>query len=445
MVIRNAGLEDALAQATERYRDANPASAARYREACRFMPGGNTRTILHYSPFPLTITGAEGARLQDADGHSYRDFLSEFTAGLFGHSDDSIRTAISEALAKGYAFGGPNIYESRLASLLCERFPSCEQVRMCNSGTEANINAIGLARALTGREGVLVFKDAYHGGVLTFDGDIPSPLNVPFPWIFGTYNDTGGTQRLIEEHKDRMACVIVEPMMGAAGAIAGSEAFLRMLREETQKHGILLIFDEVMTSRLGPQGLQGALNILPDLTTFGKYIAGGMTFGAFGGAGRFMSAFDPNRPRPLLHSGTYNNNVLSMAAGVAALEKVLTAERLHDLNRKGDALRNRLNDLAQAREVPVQVTGIGSIMCVHLHDRPIESPDAVKASDPRARALFHLEMLQRGLYLARRGFISLSLPLQTEDYDAFAEGFEDVIILMAPYLQEEARLRADEA
>lgn len=435
MSMRNETLEEALEKAEQRFREANPKSAARFEEAGRYMPGGNTRTILHYSPFPLAITHAEGSRLYDLDGHSYRDFLNEYTAGLFGHSDETIRAAVREALAKGYAFGGPNMYEARLAALMCERFPSCDQVRMCNSGTEANINAIGLARAVTGREGVLVFKDAYHGGVLTFDGDRPSPLNVPFRWVFGTYNDVEGTRALIAREKEDLACVIVEPMMGSAGAIPGSGEFLSMLREETRRHDIVLIFDEVMTSRLGPNGRQGEVGVIPDLTTFGKYIGGGMTFGAFGGAARLMSHFDPNGPNPLLHSGTYNNNVMSMAAGVAALEKVLTPEQVRELNARGDGLRNRLNEIAARREVPVQVTGLGSILCIHFHDGPITSPEAARLSDPRARALFHLEMLERGIYLARRGFISLSLPLEQADYDAFAEAFEDVILLMKPYLR----------
>ncbi len=431
---RNDTLDDALAIAERNYRDRNPKSAARHEAACRHLPGGNTRTVLHYSPFPLAIVSAEGAKLHDADGHVYTDFLNEFTAGLFGHSNDTIRAAVTEALSKGYAFGGPNMYESRLAELMCERFPSCEQVRMCNSGTEANINAIGLARAVTGKEGVLVFKDAYHGGVLTFDGDRPSPLNVPYRWHFADYNQVEETARIIDEAKSELACVIVEPMMGSGGAIPGSVEFLSMLRDKTREHGIVLIFDEVMTSRLSPQGRQGQLGIIPDMTTFGKYIGGGMTFGAFGGAAKLMSYFDPSQPNALLHSGTYNNNVMSMAAGVAALEQVLTPEVVTQLNQSGEQLRDRLNKLAEARDVPVRVTGVGSILCIHLHDRPITSPAVAKQSDPRARALFHLEMLERGFYLARRGFMSLSLPLTAQDHDAFAEAFDDVIITMKPHL-----------
>lgn len=432
---RNDTLDDALENTVRRYRDSNPRSAARHEEACKYLPGGNTRTVLHYSPFPLAIVRAEGATLHDLDGHSYTDFLNEFTAGLFGHSNDIIRSAVTEALSHGYTFGGPNTYESRLAELLCERFPSCERVRMCNSGTEANVNAIGVARAVSGKSGVLVFRDAYHGGVLTFDGDRPGGLNVPYDWVFADYNDVDGARRVIEDNKDRLACVIVEPMMGSGGAIAGTVEFLSMLREETRKHGIVLIFDEVMTSRLGPNGRQGELGIIPDMSTFGKYLAGGMTFGAFGGAERLMSRLDPGRPDALLHSGTYNNNVMSMAGGVAALERVLTPEVLVALNANGDTLRDRLNGIARARNVPVQVTGLGSILCIHLHDKPVTSPQVGKSVDPRAKALFHLEMLERKVYLARRGFISLSLELTNEDYDTFAEAFDDVIMLMKPHLQ----------
>jgi len=205
----------------------------------------------------------------------------------------------------------------------------------------------------------------------------------------------------------------------------------------THAHGIVLIFDEVMTSRLGPNGLQGKLGITPDLTTFGKYLGGGMTFGAFGGSDQYMGLFDPERPQPLLHSGTYNNNVVTMAAGVAGLTRVLTPGILERLNAQGEAFRRTLNAIAVKREVPVQVTGEGSIMCIHLHDRPFTTPEGGNINSPEARALFHLEMLERGFYLARRGFISLSLPLADSDYDGFVEAYDDVIMLLRPHLRED--------
>ena len=215
--------------------------------------------------------------------------------------------------------------------------------------------------------------------------------------------------------------------MGAAGAIAGDPAFLQGLRAAADRHGIVLIFDEVMTSRLSPGGLQAKLGITPDMTTFGKYLGGGLSFGAFGGRAEIMGRFDPRRADALPHSGTYNNNVLTMAAGVAGLSEVFTPEAALALNETADALRDRLNRLARAAAVRVQVAGVGSIMCVHFHDRPLRSPADAEPSDPTARALFHLDMLDRGFYLARRGFISPSLALEPKDYDAFAAAFEDFL------------------
>ncbi|WP_137388686.1 aspartate aminotransferase family protein [Rhodoligotrophos defluvii] len=431
--LRNLGLDQALDQAERRYRGRNPKSAARHEAASRTMPGGNTRTVLHYTPFPVAIVKGEGATLTDLDGHTYTDFLSEYTAGLYGHSNEIIASAVRAALANGVVLGGPNQYEAELARLLCERFPSCEKVRFCNSGTEANVNAIGLARAVTGRTDVMIFANAYHGGVLTFSGG-GSPMNVPFPFITATYNDIEGTRRLLQDNGERLAAVILEPMMGSGGAIAAKTEFLQMLREETEALGIALIFDEVMTSRLSAGGLQAKTGVIPDLTTFGKYVGGGLTFGAFGGRERFMERLNPFRSDGLTHSGTYNNNVLTMAAGVAGLSKVYTPEVAEAFTARGERLKSALNQVAQRRGLPIQVTGVGTIMCVHFTDKEIRSPQDIPPVDPRLRALFHLEMLERGFYMARRGFISLSLPLTDADYDRFAEAFDDVITLVQPHL-----------
>ena len=228
---------------------------------------------MYFSPFPLTITRGEGAQLHDLDGHTYADFLGEYTAGIFGHSDARIRAAIVEALDEGLNLGGPNRWEGELGRLMCERFPSLDKVRFCNSGTEANLYAISAARAATGRTHILVFDGAYHGGVLSFVK--PSPINAPFPFVLAQYNDLEGTAALIASHRKELAAVLVEPMIGSGGGISAEPEFLTMLRDETRRHGIILIFDEVMTSRLAPGGLQEKLGILPDMTSFGKYLGGG--------------------------------------------------------------------------------------------------------------------------------------------------------------------------
>jgi len=419
-------LAAAAVQAERRYAEANPESCARYEAACEFMPGGNTRSVLHYSPFPLTIEWGEGAHLWDVDGHRYTDFLGEYTAGLYGHSHPVIMQALREALDGGLVFGAPGRHEAGLAGHLCRRFPSLDRVRFCNSGTEANLMAIGAARAATGRSHVMVFEGAYHGGVLYF-ARRPSPVNAPFPTVMGRYNDLDATLERLAPHARELAAILVEPMMGAGGCIPARPDFLQGLRDAADEHDIPLIFDEVMTSRLSRGGLQHKLGITPDLTTLGKYLGGGLSFGAFGGRERFMAAFDPRHPDALPHAGTFNNNPLSMAAGAAGLGRVFTEAAADELNERGERLKERLNAIGEQTGVPVQVTGTGSILSLHYQSEPIERPADTAATPPAVRTLTHLGLIERGYITARRGFMSLSLALSETDLDGFVSAFQDVV------------------
>jgi len=419
-------LAASLAEAEGRYAEANPVSGRLHEERARHMPGGNTRTTIHQPPFPLTVVHGAGARITDADGHEYLDFLGEYTAGIYGHSHPVIVGAIREALADGIVLGAPNRYESTLARAVCARFPSVDLVRFTNSGTEANLLALSLARAVTGRDGVLVFGGAYHGGILVFGHGI-SPLNPPFRWLVGEYNDAAGAARLVEDLAGELAAVIVEPVQGAAGVIPGDRAFLETLRDTTAAHDVLLIFDEVMTSRLSTGGMQQLLGIHPDLTTLAKFVGGGLSFGAFGGRADIMGRFDPARPDALQHGGTFNNDVLTMAAGAAGLTAVLNAEEIGRLNSLGDRLRDRLNAFAAARGVAFCATGYGSLVGLHFTRGPVRSEaDVPEASE--LRGLLHLHMLERGFSYGRRGFIALSLPLGEAEIDDFAAAVEDFLL-----------------
>lgn len=429
----NADLATAIAEAETRYVSANPKSEARGKSAGRVMPGGNTRTVLHYTPFPLTWARGKANRLTDIDGHEYLDFLGEYTAGLFGHSDPVIEAAISKALKDGVVLGGPNQYEAKLAEAICGRIPSIELVRFCNSGTEANMLAIQTARYLSGRSKVMVFESGYHGSVFYF-GDKAGQLNLPIPWVVARFNETDSTRALLRQHASELAAVVVEPMQGSGGCIPGDFAFLTMLREETRKAGIALIFDEVMTSRLSPSGLQGSIGIAPDMTTLGKYLGGGLSFGAFGGRRDLMERFDPYRSDSLAHAGTFNNNVCSMAGGLAGLTQVFTPAEAVRINALGDRLRDRLNALAARHRVPLQVTGVGSLMTVHFSKTPIRTPADAHPKDPaldqimqQLLKLFHLDMMDAGIYLARRGFIALSLPMREADTDRFEAAVEEFL------------------
>jgi glutamate-1-semialdehyde 2,1-aminomutase len=414
----NFSIEGALLEAESRFTAGHPASYKAIERARQFLPGGNTRSVLFFKPFPFVVARSAGCRIWDIDGNAYVDFLGEYTAGLFGHSDPTIKAAIITAVENGWVHGGHIEAEGVLAEVLCNRFPSIEHIRFCNSGTEANLMALVTARCFTGRSKIMAFNGGYHGGVLLFKNG-PAPQNAPFPVVLGSYNETEATLSQISSNAADLAAVIIEPMQGAGGCVPADPEFLKAIRNACTKHGIILIYDEVMTSRLAPGGLQEALEIFPDMTTLGKYIGGGASFGAFGGRKDIMSLYDPFRPDALAHAGTFNNNAITMSAAVAAMTKVYTPEKIRTFNAAGDGLRARLNEVAKRQNLPVQFTGRGSMMNIHFTSMTIRNAKDADASSSTARALFHMEMLEQGQYCARRGMINLSLPMTGQEHDGF--------------------------
>lgn len=407
------------------FRDRNPTSLDAHQAACESMPGGNTRTVIWHEPFPLRIASASGAIMTDADGHDYVDFLGEYTAGLFGHSHPDIQAATSQAMQGGISLGAHNQYEYRFAQLLCQRFPVLQRLRFTNSGTEANMMAISASRVFTGRDKVMVFRGGYHGGVFYF-GLKESPLNAPFPWIIAEYNDMAATREMMAEHGQSIACVIVEPMQGSAGCIPAQPEFLQALRELCTQYGSLLIFDEVMTSRLGAGGASEWYGVKPDVITLGKYLGGGHSFGAFGGSVDFMARFDPSRPDALMHAGTFQNNVLTMATGIQVLEKIFTTERADAHMQLGELFRDRLNRLFDRDAIPVRLTGLGSLMNLHPTTDNISSVHDLAGLNDDARAYLYFRLLEEGFYIARRGFIALSLVLEPAHLDGLEQGLMKV-------------------
>ncbi len=397
-----------------------------HERAAAVLPGGNTRTVLYHRPFPLRIAKAWDAVLEDVDGHRYVDLLGEYSAGLYGHSHAVVVGAMTDALREGISRGAHTEYEVRLGEAVCERFASIERVRFTNSGTEANLMALSAARAHTGRERIVVFRGGYHGGLLTFATG-PSPVNAPYDVRVVSYNDPDAAVAVITEDATDIAAVLVEPMLGSGGCIPGERDFLAALRAATAETGALLIFDEVMTSRIGAGGMQGRLGITPDLTSLGKYIGGGASFGAFGGREDVMALFDPSRPDALPHAGTFNNNVMSMAAGHAGLTRVYTPEVAETHSARGDALRERLNSQFAAAGAPMQATGVGSLLTVHATTARIRRPEDLVGADPRLLELLFLDLLERGYYIAPRGYLALSLAVSEDDVEGFLSAVADAV------------------
>ncbi|UUZ63931.1 aminotransferase class III-fold pyridoxal phosphate-dependent enzyme [Polaromonas sp. P1-6] len=426
-------LDAALADATARYRARNPASERLLAEAADVLPAGNTRSVLFYSPFPLSMARGEGCHLWDADGHRYLDALGEFTAGIYGHSHPVIQQAIISALKDGLNLSSHTAREAALAHEIQRRFTGLELLRFTNSGTEANLMALAVALVHTGRRKVLVFDGAYHGGVLSFGGG-KSPVNVPHDFVVAPYNNLDTVQTLVQTHGAELAAILVEPMLGAGGCIPAEPAFLHGLRALADECGALLILDEVMTSRLSSGGRQALLGLKPDLTTLGKYFGGGLSFGAFGGRADVMARFDPRRPDALAHAGTFNNNVLTMAAGLAGLTQVLTPAALDTLNQRGERLRERLNAVFTQHAVGLQFTGLGSVMQLHATARPLRNTADMAGADDRVKALLFFDLLERGVFLARRGLVALSLPFGDAEADTFVSALDAVVQARQPLL-----------
>ena len=348
-------IDEDLAEAIANFVAKRPKTAALHERAKAVMPGGNTRTVLYSAPFPIRAERAEGCTIWDVDGHSYLDLVGEYSAGIYGHSNPRIHKAVNDALAQGLNMGAHHTREVIFAEAVTSRF-DLDLVRFTNSGTEANMMALAAARCFTGRKKIMPMEGGYHGGTLYFSHGA-SPVNAPFDCVLARFNDIEKTRALIVQHADDLAAVILEPMLGGGGCLPAAPEFLAMLREETARRGIVLIFDEVMSSRLHPKGLSAKYGIQPDLKTLGKYIGGGMSFGAFGGSRAIMEQFDPSRPNALPHAGTFNNNTLTMTAGHAGLTEIFTAEACVALNERGEELRHAINDLCMGYQAAASGDG----------------------------------------------------------------------------------------
>jgi glutamate-1-semialdehyde 2,1-aminomutase len=406
-------IDQRLAAAVARFTDAHPISREMAERAQRSMPGGNTRTTLHTDPFGVRIAGGEGAVLHTVDGQDVVDVLGDYSSGLVVRHPD-VAAAIRAVVDNGWGYGAMQDAEAQLAAHLVSRFPSVDRIRFTNSGSEANLLAVLTARHVTGRPRLVVFDGAYHGGPMTIQAE-SAPLRVPFEYGVVRFNDPESVRAEFEENGDRIAAVLVEPMMGSAGCIPAEPGFLALLRDLTTDAGALLIFDEVMTSRFSFGGAQELVGVTPDLTTLGKYIAGGLSFGAFGGRADIMATFDPG-VGGLAHGGTFNNNAFTMAAGVA-VSRLVDAETLAAHHARGERLRDRLEEAV----APYGWTASGQSTLINLHPvaGPVRRPEDVAGADPRLRSLFFHELLDHGFYIAGRGYLALSLAVSDDQLDGF--------------------------
>src|SRR3954453_10393466 len=420
------------------YPDHKSASRQMHDRALASLPGGNTRTTVFMQPYPIYAARGEGCRVWDVDGNEYIDCINNFTSLIHGHAHPVLVEAARQQLALGSAFGLPTASEIDLAELLASRLPSVDQVRFANSGTEAVMMALKEARAFTGRPKIAKCEGAYHGSYDYAEVSLdPTPeawgRNAPVSVAYakGTpdnvladvitipFNDADAAVSLIREQGSELACVLVDPMPNRAGLAPADKTYLDALRRITREIGALLIFDEVITLRLGYHGAQGLWDIDPDLTTLGKIMGGGFPVGAIAGRKQFMAVFDPRHGKPALpHGGTFLANPVTMRAGLAAME-LLDETAFRRLNLIGERVRSGINESFARGGLSGGTVGLGSLLKVHFADRPVRDYRSAYPSEQEARrqAIFNLGLLNRGVLAAGYGLMALSTPMTDEDID----------------------------
>ncbi len=444
----------------EQYSRWSPGSAELGKEARRVFPGGDTRMSAHYAPYPLFMEHAEGARLVDVDGHEFVDFMNNFTALIHGHAHPAVVKAVSEQMLRGSAHAAPTTGQLELARLIQQRVPSIEQLRFTASGSEATLMTLRCARAFTGRDVIMKMEGGYHGSYELAEASLipipgqagppDAPATVPIDAsnsaslfddvVICPYNDPEAARALIAKHANRLAAVIVEPVLGSLGMVPATREFLLALREASAEHDVLLVFDEVITLRLGLGGAQAVHGIVPDLTAMGKIIGGGLPIGAFGGREDLLRVFHPDEQQPVMHSSTFSGNAVSMAAGLAAMERVDAAVIDH-INRLGERLRTGFDRAFERAGVRGRTTGAGSLTNLHFTSGEIatsrDTVEGVMAAGVVSDAL-HISMLERGVFSARRHMYCTSSAMGDRDVDHAVDALEDALNQLVPDLRSEA-------
>lgn len=416
-----AAVEAALAAAEAAYRERHGGSAAAMARLARGLPGGDTRTTTWFDPFPVVIARADGAEMHDVDGHVLLDFLCNYTALVHGHRPPAVLAAIRAGLERGLAFAAPMREHGELAARLVARIPSVELVRFTNSGTEANLLAARIARAITGRVHVAVARHSYHGSYEALDWSRAGEHGTV---VFDT-GDIAATEAALGDGGD-LAAVFVEPVLGSGGVISLEREYLEFLREYTADRSMLLVFDEVMTLRLDHGGRQRAVGVTPDLTTMAKLIGGGLPIGAVGGRADIMEATDPRRAGSLPHGGTFNGSLLAMVAGAATLD-ALDAPAIDRLNALGARVADGMRAAIAERDLPLSVTSCGSLLNVHGLPNVRTSEEAYAAAQLPLRRFLHLALLNEGIFIAPRGELCMSTAMDEAVVDKVGTAFGRVL------------------
>lgn len=439
------------------YADARPNSRRLHTEACKYMPGGDTRTATFFLPFPNFIKYGDGAYMYDEDGFKLLDFQNNYTSLIHGHAHPETVEAVREQIAKGSAYTAPFEKQIELSAILTQRFPSVDMIRYTNSGTEANMHALRIARAYTGKAKIIKTEGGYHGTTDVFEASVDPNIkkagtldqikvipesrgvseNALKDVLVVPFNDIERTRKMIEEHHRETACIIIEPIMGSAGQITPDLEYLKFLREITEQYHIVLIFDEVVTGRLSLGGAQKFYGVTPDLTTMGKIIGGGTPVGAFGGKQEIMQMYDP-REKKMYHSGTFNGNAVTMAAGLATM-KAYNQEAVDYVNGLGTLFKEGVLKIYDKLGLNMKISGAGSIYNILFTDKEVKNYRDVASAHEELNKVLYMSLLTKGVFDAERGMFCMSTVMTKEDIRFGLDTLETSLREMLPAIAEEAQ------
>lgn len=438
------------------YADVRPNSRRLHAEACKYMPGGDTRTATFFLPFPNFIKYGDGAYMYDEDGFKLLDFQNNYTSLIHGHAHPETVEAVREQIAKGSAYTAPFEKQIELSAILTQRFPSVDMIRYTNSGTEANMHALRIARAYTGKAKIIKTEGGYHGTTDVFEASVDPNIkkagtldqikvipesrgvseNALKDVLVVPFNDIERTRKMIEEHHRETACIIIEPIMGSAGQITPDLEYLKFLREITAQYHIVLIFDEVVTGRLSLGGAQKFYGVTPDLTTMGKIIGGGTPVGAFGGKQEIMQMYDP-REKKMYHSGTFNGNAVTMAAGLATM-KAYNQEAVDYVNGLGTRFKEGVLKIYDKLGLNMKISGAGSIYNILFTDKDVKNYRDVASAHEELNKVLYMSLLTKGVFDAERGMFCMSTAMTKEDIRFGLDTLETSLREMLPAIAEEA-------
>ncbi|MHA1125324.1 MAG: aminotransferase class III-fold pyridoxal phosphate-dependent enzyme [Candidatus Heimdallarchaeota archaeon] len=446
-------LEEVKKNILEQYEAKTPTSKKHFDLSQEWLPGGGTRNIAYFYPYPFYITKGEGCYLEDVDGNRYIDILNNMTVLLHGHAHPKIIEKVAEQLKKGTAHAAPMEVQYELAKIICERTPSVEELRFCNSGTEATMFAIRAARYFTKKDKIIKVDGGYHGShdyvAVNINSDLISEgkvvptaeKGVPETLLKDVFivplNDLAVAEKIMKKHHKEIAAMIIEPVLGSAGGIAASLEYLKGIRELTKKYNILLIFDEVITFRVTTGGMQKQLGVIPDLTAFGKTIGGGLPVGAFGGRRELIEQFNPTKKNFVSHSGTFSGNAMTMVAGKIALE-LYNEDEVERMDQLGIRIQKGLEKAMESLGVTCTVGRAQSMVYVHLQDKaPVNTKQLSFDTIPYLELGKYLQvaMAINNLYTVSRGVTAfmLSTPMDEKIIDEiivrFTKSFEMVLPL----------------